>query len=215
MAKWVLFICGLLLLVSGVSVWYWLSLRPDSAEAEFALTPLVQIPVAEIARQGNLELDNIHGKTPSRIKRSWGQGDYVLAALSMSRHLQYCFDSLQVKVLYGPKLEDLGLSNPVCGYGSAYEPSCHSTGRKFRLADGEESYLQIAGGIDGLPSDAEIVLVRSWTYTKDKLVSIDIDRYIRKIANWLVNVGIVTSLLSGFLFAWSRCRSRAPVHVAP
>jgi len=212
MTKWLL-IGGVLLLVSGISIWYWLSLRPSLGDAEFVLAPQVQIPIAKIPEQGNLELDNIHGATPPQIKRSWGEGGYVLAAVSLGRHVQYCFDSMQVKVLSGPKMADVGHSDPVYGYGSAYGSSCHSIGRRFRLPDGEEAYLQISGGTSEIPSDAEIIVVRSWPNTKDKLVAIEIDRDIRKVANWLVNVGILTILLSGFLFVWRRLNRRAPVDV--
>jgi hypothetical protein len=215
MTKWFLFIIGLLLLVSGYCGGYWLSLLPDSLEAEFVLLPQVHIPISQIAEQRKIELNILRNDISPRIRRAWGDPDFVFAALSVDRQLQYCFDSVQVTVLSGPELTDVGRSAAVYGYGPAYDASCHSTGRRFRLPPGEPAYMQLAGATDGMPSDAEIVLIHTWPNTKDKLVGAAIDQDLRKYANGAMVAGIFAIVFSAILFMWPRRKSPASIDALP
>jgi hypothetical protein len=75
--------------------------------------------------------------------------------------------------------------------------------------------LQLAGAINDLPADGEIVLVNTWPDTKDHLVGIDLDRDIRKAANWSVVAGVLFILFSALLLALEKRKSRVPVDVHP
>ena len=214
MTKCVLLIFGLLLLVSGALGWFWLWFRPSPAEAEFVLQPLIQIPVEQIAGQKTTELNFITPGPPAfppSIRRAWGDPDLVIAAISEARRSQYCFDSVAVTVLAGPQLRDLGRSGAIYGYASAYNTSCNSIGREFRLRPDETASIQLAVTGSAIPSGAEIVVMPTWAYTKDNLAGLSIDEDLRRIAKWSMVAGMFTILFSGFLFVLSKRKTPTTV----
>ena len=212
MTKWLLLTFGVLLVVSATWCWHLLLLHPDPQEAWFALQPRVRMPVSQIAGQKS-ELNFITDEAYSRIRSSWGDPDLVIAAVSVDHHLRYCFDSVAVTVLSGPQLKDLGLSGGIYGYSSAYDSSCHSIGRRFRLKSGETASMQLGITGSALPSDAEVVVMWTWADTKDKLVGVDIDQDLIQVAKWSIIAGLFVIAFSIFLFIRSKHKSPIPVDV--
>ena len=203
MTKWFLLIFGVLIVVSATWCWHLLLLRPDPQVAWFALLPRMQMSVSQIAGHKS-ELNFIKNDA---YPKSWGNPDLVIAAVSTDRHLQYCFDAVEVTVLGGPQLKNLGRSELIYGYGSAYDLSCQSVGRKFRLEPGETASMQLAVTDNTLPPDAAVVVMQTWADTKDKLVGVDIDQDLIKVAKWSIIAGLFVIAFSIFLFIRSEHKS--------
>ena len=211
MTKWFLLIFGLLLFVSGAWGWCWLSLRVHPADADRAFEPLARIPISQLRVQGNTELTITAPEGPiwQRIRRTWGDPEFVVAAISKAPELQYCFDTIAVSTLKGPNVRPVALSSTIYGYGSAYDLSCHSTGAEFRLRPGETAKLQLAVTGDTVPSAAEIVVMATWPLTKEKLLGVGIDADSHILVKGAFVIGVLAVLFSLVLLRRTR-KSTAP-----
>ena len=202
MTKWILLIFGLLLLVSGTCAWDWLSLRPYPGDADLAFEPLARVPISQINGQKSLKLSFTAPKSAAweRIRRSWGNPEFVIAAVTKAPELQYCFDAISVTRVDGPELNTLPLSDTIYGYGTFYRPSCQSGGRRLSLEPCQTAKVTLIISDNTVPSSAEIIVAPVWPFTKDKLVGVGLDEDLRIIAKLAFAFGCAACLLALICF---------------
>ncbi len=214
MKKWILLAVGLLLLLP--EAWYLISgpARPDDARVAFE--NLVEIPVSQLQEQYSVNVSVPAPNNPAwkRIMRGWGEPSYTIALLSSTGNYQYCFDKVNVKVSQEDRQLNLEHANWIYGVSSSdydkFPQECKSEGETFRVRPGSIVQIQLAAKGDQLPHGANIIVRPVWYYTKDKLVGLDLDEDLHRIARWVAVSGLGMMLLAGLLFVKHEHRSFAP-----
>lgn len=174
----------------------------SQADASAALANLADVQLDRIAATDPLAISVVIPNTPqwARIWRSWGEPDFLIAALSPVKSFCYCLAKLPVTIT----VADIAGQIPrqPAGPPYAYSADCPTSTLKFEAAPGTKLTVSVAkNGTQPLPP-GDLIIVGSWWNTKDKLVGIALDEELRKVANSAIVSGSVL-LLAGW-FIWRR-----------
>ena len=174
----------------------------SQADASAALANLADVQLDRIAAADPLAISLIIPDTPQwvRIRRKWGEPDFLIAALSPVKSFCYCLAKLPVTIT----VADIAGQIPrqPAGPSYAYSADCPTSTLKFEAAPGTKLTVSVAkNGTQPLPP-GDLIIVGSWWNTKDKLVGIALDEELRKVANSAIVSGSVL-LLAGW-FIWRR-----------
>ena len=194
-------VVGLLLLVPGVL--FVTNTGLNSEDAGVALTPLTSIPLDRIGtfhRTTVLIPDTPQWK---RIRREWGEPEWIIAAVSHEELSTYCFRdlALTIRVTQREKPVPVEISYSPYEYGSG----CVDGSFKFRATPGTDLSVSVLKA-DGrtLPS-GELIIVGGWANTKDKLVGISLDRELRGFVAVTSILGFI--LIGSAGYVWKRRRA--------
>jgi hypothetical protein len=193
----VLAFVGALLILVGVGNHLATSLQP--ADADQALSRLVQIPVQQIQSQKLVETKFTAPGGPSwnRLRRAWGDPTYVIA-VEPARNEQGCWDEFFLDVKSTILLKPV--TTPL--YGHMTECPGHPLGLEFQAGPDQHVNLQIASQSEQPLPPADLVVMANWSGDmKQRLGEVYVDETLRKISNWLM-------VLGGVCLAWAGIAAR-------
>jgi hypothetical protein len=201
-AAWIVGLLGLLTLAAGGFLTSKRLQDLSQADASAALANLADVQLDRIAATDPLAISVVIPSTPqwARIRRSWGEPDFLIAAVSPVKSFCYCLAKLPVTITVADNADQI--PRPPAGPPYAYSADCPTSTLKFKAAPGTKLTVSVAkNGTQPLPP-GDLIIVGSWWNTKDKLVGIAVDEQLRDIANSGIVSGFV--LLLGSWFIWRR-----------
>ena len=155
--------------------------------------------VERIAATDSLALSLGIPDTPqwARIRRKWGEPDFLVAAVSPTTSL-YCLPALPVTVAVMQGRDQIE-TEPADG---PYASNCPTSSRKFHAALGSRLTVAVAKTGTGPLPPGELIVVGSWPNTKDKLVGIALDQELGSVPTISI-IGGVGLILAAWLI-WRR-----------
>jgi hypothetical protein len=193
---------GLLTLAAGGFLAFTRLQDLSQADASAALANLADVQLDRIAATDPPAISVVIPKTPqwARIRRKWGEPDFLIAAVSPVKSFCYCIAKLPMRVTVADNADQI--PRQPAGPPYAYSADCPASTLKFSAAPGTNVIVSVAkNGTQPLPA-GDLIIVGSWWNTKDKLVGIAVDEELRNIANSGIVSGSVL-LLAGW-FIWRR-----------
>src|SRR5579871_5683083 len=178
-------VVGVVLLIPLVWLYSVPSLRPGDV-------PIAFRPLQDIAVGSDLPVP-LTVSIPDdpawkRIRRAWGNPEYVVAVLAPDHNTTLCFNrfDLDVRVTSAGALRHIeDAIDPLYGQSA----QCSPIGVKFAASAGELLELQISAKKDAVPR-GYLIVVPYWTgVVKDQLVGLAIDEELRGPAKVLAIVG--------------------------
>jgi len=131
----------------------------------------------------------------TRIRKAWGESEFVISAVEPTGSFALCLSDMPVRIELSDQTGGVIPLQPD-GPPYGYSTGCESSSLRFRAALGDEFTLKVTKtGIRSVPA-ADLIVVRNWLYTKDKLVGLDLDHDVESLVTWLSIVGLLL-VLSG------------------
>jgi len=193
-------VVGLLLMVPGAL--FLTNTGLSSEDANVALTPLLTIPLDRIGTYGRTRV--LIPDTPQwkRIRREWGEPEWIIAAVEPEKEFAYCLPELGLTILVGDHERPLPLQSSYPPYG--YSTDCAASTISFNATPGTELNVSILKSSDRPLPSANLIIVGRWLYTKDKLVGIYLDEEVRPILIVTSALGLILVGSAGYV--WNRRR---------
>jgi len=153
------------------------SLRPG--DEKIAFTPLYRTGLENLDQGATFSVTIPNNEAWRRIRRAWGDPEYVIAPVSPDLETMYCLDTwdieLQARVDGRPLPTQTANSAP---YG--FSVSCSSpVGVRFNAAPGSRVEIRVDKVRHGMASKGDLIVTTYWWDGKDKLVGIALDRDLR------------------------------------
>jgi hypothetical protein len=149
-------------------------------EVEVAQTPIATIPFDQVGTQRSTSATVIIPKSAQwrRIRRDWGEPDFVVAAVSSERVLwAYCLADLGMRIEVDRQGRPIPVEVSAPGYG--YSTNCERSSLRFGAAPGDELQVLISrSGQRPLPA-GKLIVVGKWFYENDKIVGDELDAWLR------------------------------------
>lgn len=194
---------GLLVFAAGSFLAFTRMLDPSPADANVALANLADVKLDHIAATDSLAISLVIPDTPQwvRIRRKWGDPDFLVAAVSPSNSC-YCLPKLPIAITATHDGDEIPIQASGPPYGHSSE--CSTSTFKFNAAPGTKLTVSaVKNGTEPLPP-GDLIIVGSWWNTKDKLVGISLDEELRNVSTIAIVGGV------GLVFAaWLIWRRRA------
>jgi len=210
-----LVILGGLLLAPALLYWAWAwcfdPIGQDDSDAAFR--NLAAIPLSEVASRKSVELE-VAARSDAqwrRIRRSWGDPDYLVAVISHgAATYMRCFEELSLSVQVTRNGSPVNTTNArCCPYGITTTQSdgsrtgspkaCESVGLRFRIPAGAAFRVRLAVSGNHLDPEAEVTVSPNWKNEKDKMVGLDLDEDIRWILDRTALAGFAIVLTAALL----------------
>jgi hypothetical protein len=200
-----------LLLVSA-ALWISKSYPLHREDVSIAFARLAEVPLNQVEGQGSVDLtlSTPNNAAWTRIRDSWGDPGYIVAAVSPgSRRDMYCLQKLDlnIRVTIGAHEVSLGTAEyPPYGYSA----DCKPVGVQFRAPAGAMVRIQVAGQRGRFNCPADLIIEPYWTVgTKDHLVGAALEQqfHLRTVASFLALAGGATLVGALWLFVRRRMRS--------
>jgi hypothetical protein len=202
-------IIGTLLLVPG-ALWVASSRnRLSDDDARITSQPLNRIHIGGIdQRQISATLVIPNTKQWTKIRKIWGEPEFVISVLDTAGRITLCLPELPVRIeLIDPTGSVIPLQPGAGPYGSS--PACESSSLRFHAAPGNELTLKLAGTRPGAVPTGDLIVVNDWFNTKDKLVGLYLDEFIESFVKWLAVLGFLLVLSGAGTFLRNRIRHHA------
>jgi len=197
---------GVFFLIPGL-LWIATSgLRLKDDDARIALQPLVRVPLGRISAR--LAIPD----TPQwvKIRKVWGEPQFVISATDETGRGLICLPSTPLRIDLtdrSGRIIPLRRGGPPYGY-SAF---CSESSLRFDAHPGDTLNISImASGGNGLPA-GDLVVVRDWWNTKDKLVGVGLDDAIDSLIRWASLAGVLFLVAGAVLMLRSQARKRRTV----
>jgi hypothetical protein len=192
---------GLLVLAAGSFLTFIRMRDLSPADANVALANLADVKLDRVAATDSLAIALEIPDTPqwARIRRKWGEPDFLIAAVSPANSL-FCLPTLPVTIAViqgGDQIQTEPAGAPY-----AYSSDCPTSSRKFNAALGSRLRVEVAKTGTGLLPPGELIVVGSWSNTKDKLVGVSLDQELGNVPTIAI-VGGVGLILAAWLI-WRR-----------
>jgi hypothetical protein len=212
MPKWLwIALLGVALLFPGARYWVdvWISDPIRPADGPIAFQRLAEIPLSAAVRDRGVEFTVTIPSDAAwrRVIRWWGDPGYFIGIVSPGPKSRV--ESLQdlgarAEARIGGQPVPLELTNAPYGYSTDGRPA----GLSFRAPPGSVVWIHLT--VEKLPVPAsDLVVEPHWTVgTKDHLVGLYLAEDLPVLANTSVVAGVITILITAFVFARRR---RAPV----
>ena len=194
---------GLLSLIAGSFLLVVRTRGLSAADAAAALANLADVKLDRVPATDSLVISLVIPDTPqwARIRRKWGEPDFVIAAVSPVKSICYCLTKLPMTITLSDNADEIPRQPAGPPYG--YSSDCSISTFKFNAAPGTKLIVSVVkNGTERLPP-GDLIIVRSWWNTKDKLVGIALDQDLRKVSTIAVTSGAILVLLAGSLI-WRR-----------
>ena len=172
-------VIGVLLVIPGAWFFPHYVRGVKSQDAVVALKPLVTIPLNGIWSVRDFQFRIPDTPQWKRIRRDWGDPDWIIAAASPEKYFAYCLPSLglTIRVTNHGSPVPLAASHPPYTYSS----DCAASSITFKAAQGTELTVSIIRSSERPLPSGEVIVVGGWIYTKDKLVGIALNEEVRPI----------------------------------
>ena len=197
-------ILGILILIPSALLLGLLFGRLRDEDPSVALAPLARVPLARVGKQYAMQVVVPDTDQWRRIRRSWGEPDLIVAALS-NEGGAWCLADLATAVDVTSRGTLIPLKRAAAGYGHAGD--CELSSFTFRAPPAGELLVKVTKR-DQLPWPTGDLVVRcDWRNTKDKLVGISIENDLQKLhpsAGAGAIIGLLLLALASDLRRWHR-----------
>jgi hypothetical protein len=199
---WVAGVLGFLALAGGSYLAFARMQALSPADASVAFANLAYVKLDQIATAKSPAIPVVIPDTPQwvRIRRKWGEPDFLIAAISAGKSSCYCLPKLPVTINLVRDGDQIPIepTGPPYGHSSACELSSFG----FNAAPGTKLTVSVVkNGTESLPP-GDLIIVGSWWNTKDKLVGLALDQWLGN-APTIAIVGGVGLILAPWLI-WRR-----------
>jgi hypothetical protein len=190
---------GLVLLALGAVFLIPILRGLNDEDVRAALTPLTRIPLAQVEGTVSSTLKLLVPDAPqwTRIRREWGNPEFIVSAISSTKQFAYCLGDLDIGIQiyqHGGQVP-VEVSYPPYGYST----DCSRSSLRFQAVPGSELEIRVSrSGQSSLPS-GELIIVAYWPDTKDKLVGRSLDRQLRPAATSVTGLGAALITLAVYL----------------
>ena len=180
MKRWpiCLVVLGGVILIPG-GVWFSTSrARLTKNDDAIALQPLIRIPLASLHEQPLTAMLTIPNSALwARIRRVWGEPEFVISANEPTGWTMMCLSSMPVRIeVVNTNGIAIRLQAGPGPYG--YSDYCSGSSLRFQAAGGSVLTLKITK-VEVRPVPAgDVIVVADWWNTKDKLVGVALDEEI-------------------------------------
>ena len=197
----VLGVLGLLVLAAGSFLTFTRVLDLSPADANVALANLADVKLDRVPATDSLVISLVIPDTPQwvRIRREWGEPDFVIAAVSPSNSC-YCLPKLPLTFTVADSAKRIQLQPAFPPYGHPSE--CATSTFEFKAVPGTKLTVRVVkNGTEPLPP-GDLIIVRSWWNTKDKLVGIALDQDLQSTSTIAMVAGV--GLVLAASLTWRR-----------
>src|SRR5580700_3175943 len=169
--SWPVGVVGLLLFLPavGLLVATLHDLTPE--DVKVAQTPIATVPLDQVGIQRSTAVTVFIPNSAQwkRIRRDWGEPDFVVSAVSSERPLwAYCLADLGMRIEVFQQGKPIPVQGSDPGYG--YSTDCERGSLRFRASPGDELQVVISrSGQRPLPA-GKLAVAGTWFYEKDKIV---------------------------------------------
>ena len=202
-----LIVFGGVILIPG-GVWFSTSgTRLRKNDDAIALQPLIRIPLASLHEQpATMTLTIPESAQWTRIRRAWGEPEFVVSASEPTGRSVMCLSSLPVRIeMADTNGSAIHLQAGPGPYG--YSDYCSNSSLRFQAAGGSVLALRITS-VGGRPVPAgDVIVVADWWNTKDKLVGVGLDEDVGFFLKRLSLAGILF-IAAGATLLWGYARRR-------
>lgn len=167
----------------------------NSEDASVALTPVLSVPLKSILRVLDSKLVIPDTTQWRRIRRDWGEPEFVIAAIAPDRQVAYCLGTLDINVVVNQQGKPVPLTFAGAPYG--YSSDCLRSAFRFQAAPGTELEMRIYKFSES--PTGNLIVVADWRYTKDKLVGVQLDAELQPRIKSMSVVGLVLVAIAGYL----------------
>jgi hypothetical protein len=194
-----LVLAGLLLLVPGAALLIASLYDLTDQDAETALAPLTSIPLDEIGKRLRMVTKLAIPDTAQwkRIRREWGNPDFIIEAVSTQQQIAYCLPNLGMAIdihEHGNRIPMEASYQPLYPiYG--YPPDCERGTIKFRATPGTGIQIDILRPMSQPLPPGELIVVSYWPYMKDNLVGLSLEREARPFLTGATAMGAILIVL--------------------
>lgn len=181
-----------------------------------ALAPLASVPLDRIGRVRSLTTAVVIPDTPqwTRIRRVWGDPEFVISAVSSARSFAYCIPDSGLKIIAGRQGTLIPLVSSYAPYGYSWD--CAGSSLKFRATPGTKIVLTIAKTDERTLPPGGLIVMSDWPNVKDKIVGVMLDQELRPWITAMSISGFVLLVAAAYVFFrrrhWqnrARCRGAA------
>jgi hypothetical protein len=148
--------------------------RLNDGDAHIALQPLIRIPLGRISDGPFSErFDVPDTRQWAKIRKVWGEPDFVVTAIDEAGRYLIC-PPIPLRI----DLTDRGGSSIPLRRGEppyGYSAHCSESSLRFQATAGDTLNIKITAAGDRLLPAGDIIVVRYWWNTKDKLVGVYLD----------------------------------------
>ena len=199
----ILAILGILIVLPSALLLGRLVGRLRDEDPSVALAPLASVPLARVGKHHALKVVVPDTDQWRRIRRSWGEPDLIIAALSKDDPAWCLANLAKVEVMMRGNL--IPLKRATAGYG--HSAACELSSFTFRAPPAAELLVTVTKRDQLTWPIGDLVVQCDWQNTKDKLVGISIENDLQKfhpLAGAGAIIGLVFLALSSDLWRWRR-----------
>jgi hypothetical protein len=201
---------GVVLLIPGI-VWIATSgSRLNDDDAFIALQPLVRIPLARIS-DGNFSEPLPIPETAQwvNIRKVWGEPEFVISTIDEAGRDAMCLPSIGLRI---EVRNQTGSLMPLWPGGAPYGYSdfCSESSMRFRAAPGDMLALTITSQSGRALPAGYLIVVGNWWNTKDRLVSVSLDKDTKTFVQWISLTGVALVLAGAVLMFRHHVRQHQP-----
>lgn len=170
-------IFGLLVLVPGTALFIVTLHSLSHKDHLVAEAPVATFPLDQVGEQPQTTLAANIPDSPQwkRIRREWGEPEFIFSAVSSERPLfAYCFGDLGIRVEIYEHKKLIPVEPSLPGY--SYSSNCPQPSVSFKAAPGTELRIVIARAGRGLLPLGKLIVEGKWFYEKDKIVGDELSR---------------------------------------
>ena len=165
------------------------SVRPG--DQRIAFTPFYRTGLENLEDGTTFSVTIPNNQAWKRIRRAWGDREFVIAAVSPDLETMYCLDTWDIELqarVDGRPLPTQTANSPPYGFSV----SCSSpVGVKFDATPGSRVEIKVDKVRHGMAPKGDLIVTTYWWDGKDKLVGIALDRELRVPFLIMAAVGIL------------------------
>jgi hypothetical protein len=201
---------GALFLTPGL-LWITTSGSPlKDDDVRIALQPLVRVSLRRISDSNLQERITVPDTSQwTKIRKVWGEPEFVISAIDETGRNLIC-PSIPAHIELTDRsgsVIPLRRGGPPYGY-SAF---CAESSLRFNAAPGDTLNISITASAGRALPAGDLIVVRDWWNTKDKLVGVYLDDDISSLIRWTSLAGVLLLAADAVLILRSQVRKRRTV----
>jgi hypothetical protein len=183
-------LAGSAFFIAGAAVTFYCTLSPSTADVSQALAPIATVPLTEAYADSQVTTQFVIPDTAAwrRIRRSWGEPDFVIVVTTSDRHA-LCLSRLDLAISITDKGNPVRVAPGSLPY--AYSEDCNESGLRFHALPGSSLHLQIAEHERRGITEEQLVVAADWLYFKDDIVGSDLNQKTERAGRAALLLGVV------------------------